>query len=164
MMRIMRVGSQRGVSNVSEEYLRIAKEDEDAANSLAASGLYRHALCLLIQAMEKLIRAKIFSIVNSDLAELRDINKSHSLDLAVDHLLEVISTEDIVRRHVRRQMRQYALGDILYGDLHNDLRYPYYRKDRKSFTVLAVTKVDFEEMSSRLAALRRFLGDLHLLG
>jgi hypothetical protein len=57
----------------------------------------------LVQAMEKYIRAKIFTLVNASLEWIRERNRSHSLADSIDFLLEVITRDAMVRNHVRQR-------------------------------------------------------------
>ncbi|MFM7885932.1 MAG: hypothetical protein ACKPCM_04410 [Pseudanabaena sp.] len=51
--------------NVSSEYNRLAREDERIGLILKNKGEYRHSIYFFIQAMEKYVRAKTFSIVDA---------------------------------------------------------------------------------------------------
>jgi HEPN domain-containing protein len=140
----MRLGSLRHNIDVSAEFSPLSREDEAVAASLASVGHHRQACYFVVQAMEKAIRAKIFSLVNASIEYFRDKNRSHSLDSAVEFLIEIVSTNPTVREQVSRQLNQAVLGDTRYGALHNDLRYPVYFKRNNSHSVLTVSASDYQ--------------------
>lgn len=157
----MHIGKFRHKINVSSEFLKLSKGDEVSANILAEKGQLPQACYLLIQAMEKAIRAKIFSLVNPNIEYFRERNRTHSLESAVEFLIEIISTDSIVREQVSKQLNIHVLGNTKYGLLHNNLRYPAYFKKYDSYSIIEVEKVDFEILNNRLMLLRKFLDDLH---
>ena len=157
----MHIGKFRHKINVSSEFIELSKNDENASYLLAEKGMFRQACYLLIQAMEKAIRAKVFSLVNPNIEYFRERNRTHSLDSAVEFLIEIISTNNIIKKQVSEQLKKHVLGNTQYGHLHNNLRYPAYFKKYDSYSIIEVGKSDFELLSSRLQLLRKFLSDLH---
>ncbi|SFV63109.1 hypothetical protein MNB_SV-9-1074 [hydrothermal vent metagenome] len=157
----MHIGKIRHKINVSSEFTELSKNDESAAYLLAEKGMFQQACYFLIQAMEKAIRAKIFSLVNPNIEYFRERNRTHSLDSAVEFLIEIISTDNMIKKQVSVQLQQHVLGNTKYGYLHNNLRYPTYFKKYNSYSVIEVGKSDFELLSNRLQLLRKFLSDLH---
>ena len=71
----MRVGRLRQCDGIAEEYRVIALADEEAASVLQKNGQSRQAMYFLVQAMEKHVRAKIFTLVNPNLEWVRDKNR-----------------------------------------------------------------------------------------
>ncbi len=157
----MSIGKFRHKINVSSEFAQLSRDDEAAADSLAEKGQLRQACYFIIQAMEKAIRAKIFTLVNPNIEYFRDRNRTHSLDSAVEFLIEIISTDKLVQKQVSLQLNTHVLGDTKYGHLHNNLRYPAYFKRYDSYSTLDVEVSDFEKLKTRLQLLRKFLNDLH---
>ncbi len=157
----MHIGKFRHKINVSSEFFELSRSDEVSAKMLAEKGQFRQACYLLIQAMEKAIRAKIFSLVNPNIEYFRNRNRSHSLDSAVEFLIEIVSTDNIVRNQVSQQLNTHVLGNTNYGHLHNNLRYPSYFEKYDSYSTIEVGKDDFAILSNRLMLLRKFLDDLH---
>lgn len=90
--------------DVADTYRHLAEQDEEVAKKLYCMGEYRRAIYFYIQSMEKLIKAKIYTKVNPNIPYFRERNKDHSLDKAVDFLLEIIGTDDIVRNQAREQI------------------------------------------------------------
>lgn len=157
----MHIGKFRHEINVSSEFDQLSRDDEAAADSLAERGQLRQACYFIIQAMEKAIRAKIFTLVNPNIEYFRGRNRTHSLESAVEFLIEIISTDKIIQEQVSLQLNSHVLGNTKYGHLHNNLRYPVYFKRRDSYSTLDVEADDFKKLRSRLQLLRKFLNDLH---
>jgi len=124
-------------------------------------GHFRHACYFLIQSIEKSIRSKIFTLVNPNIEYFRERNRTHSVESAVDFLIEIVSTDTLVKDQVRQQMASHVLGNTEYTQLHNNLRYPAYFRKYDSYSVLDINKNDYDELKKRLYLLRKFLDDLH---
>lgn len=146
--------------DVSYEYGRLAADDERVGIMLKNAGEYRHSIYFLIQAMEKYIRAKIFSLVNAQLQYYRDQERHHSVEDAAAFLLKVVHTNDEMRNRISKQLHDFVLGDIRFNHLHNDLRYPYYSERHKSFICLNVGKSDCDLIVEKLNALKSFLAGI----
>ena len=157
----MHIGKFRHKINVASEFAQISKDDEVAAEALAAVGYFRQASYFLIQSIEKSIRAKIFTLVNPNLEYFRDRNRTHSVESAVEFLIEIVSTDKLIQGQVSQQISSYVLGNTEYSRLHNDLRYPAYFRKYDSYSSLDVNKNDYDELKKRLSLLRKFLDDLH---
>jgi len=157
------IGKFRHRVNVSDEFYHLAEEEEQAAGALAQAGRYRQACYFLIQAMEKFIRAKLFSLVNPNLEYFRDRNRTHSLDDAVNFLVEVVSPDKVVQEQVFSQLNNHVLGTTKYRELHNNLRYPTYFRKYDSYSMLDIQKCDFDVLAHRLSMLKKFLHDMHKL-
>lgn len=155
------IGSLRHNIILSNEFLKLAKDDELAATTLANSGMYRNACYFIIQAMEKTIRSKIFTLVNPNLEYFRNKNRHHSLESAIDFMLEIISTDPLIKEQITNQLFNHVVGRTNYTHLHNNLRYPFYSERYNSYSVLEITEFDYKELSTRLHTLRSFLNDLH---
>ena len=87
-----KLGKVKHRIDVSNEYEVLAKKDEEVSKLLFKNGEYKHAIYFCIQAMEKYIRSKIFSIVNPNLEYFRKRNQNHSVEDAIEFLLEIVST------------------------------------------------------------------------
>lgn len=160
----MNVGRFRHQVDVAGEFGRLAREDEAAAGLLAHSGAYRQAVYFLVQAMEKQVRAKIFSLVNPKLPYFRERNRTHSLEDAVAFLIEIVSHSETVRRQVKDQLHAHVLGEVRYHHLHNNVRYPVYFEKYDAYSVLEVGEGDYVSLRERLSSLKQFLKDLHRFG
>jgi HEPN domain-containing protein len=157
----MHIGKFRYKINVASEFAQMSKDDEIAADALANVGHFRQACYFLIQSIEKSIRAKIFTLVNPNNVYFRERNRSHSIESAVEFLIEIVSTDDLVKEQVSQQIASNALGKTKYSRLHNDLRYPAYFEKDDSYSILDINKSDYTELKRRLSLLRKFLDDLH---
>ena len=157
----MRIGKFRHKINVATEFDKLSKDDELAAEKLAESKHYRQACYFIIQAMEKCIRAKIFTIVNPNIEYFREKNRTHSFSSSVDFLIEIVSTDKLIQEQVIEQLRCHVLGDTQYRYLHNNLRYPSYFRKYDSYSTLDVDYNDYNTLKSRLLSLKEFLKDLH---
>ena len=149
--------------NVSEEYWRLAAEDEETAIFLNRNDKHRHAMYFLIQAMEKYVRSKIFTLVNPNIEYFRNKNKNHSLENALKFLFEILSDDEMVKSQIKEQLYHNVLGNIQFFQLHNNLRYPWYLEKFNSYSVLEITKTDFNEVFDKLESLKAFLKDIHKL-
>lgn len=146
---------------VADTYKQLAMQDEEAAKKLYNMGAYRHSIYFYIQSMEKLIKAKIYSLVNPNIQYFRDRNKDHSLDKSIDFLLEIISTDDNIRNQVRQQIYKFALGDIKYNQLHNNLRYPFYNNKYNNYCLIEFSSKDCINIENNLSSLKRYLKELY---
>lgn len=156
----MPIGRFRRNVVVATEFLQLAQEDEEIGRLLNDRGKYRHAMYFLLQAMEKYVRAKIFTIVDGKNAYFRNKHRDHSIEEAIDFFVEIVSLNEDIRRQVREQLDRYVLAGVNFGLLHNDLRYPFYSERFNSYSCLEVTKQDAESLMQRLHFLKRFLQDV----
>jgi HEPN domain-containing protein len=159
----MNIGKPRHNIDVSSEYFSLASEDEKAALILKDAGKYRQAIYFTVQAMEKYIRAKIFSYINPKNDTFREMNRNHSVDEAVALFIDIVSPEIRVKEQVREQLERYVVGDIKFNHLHNNLRYPFYSEKYNSFSCLDVTSADAELFIQKLNFLKKFLKDIDLI-
>ena len=107
--------------------------------------------------------AKIFSIVNPNLEYFRKKNQSHSLESAIQFLLEIISSSDpLIKKQIEQQL-SCVLGDTRYSQLHNNLRYPAYFTKYDSYSILEIKLKDYNILKERLNLLKDFLNDLHMI-
>ncbi len=158
----MQIGKFKHRVEVSTEFNRLAKEDEDAAFALIEIGKYRQATYFLVQSMEKYVRGTIFTLVNPKLEYFRERNRSHSLEDAVEFLVEIVSKNNVtIEQQVKNQLYQHVLGDTQYNQLHNNVRYPVYFKKYDSYSILEITKEDSDLLFKRLLLLKKFLNELH---
>lgn len=153
----MGIGLFELVDNLSEEYQNIARHDEHVAAALMSLGEYRHAAYFLIQAIEKYLRSKIFSIVDGRQAYYREQNRNHSVEEAADFLVQVMSTDTRVQEHIRSQLNQYVLSGVQFHHLHNNIRYPRYVERQNHFVSLKVSKEDVESIRARLLWVKNFI-------
>jgi hypothetical protein len=159
----MRLGSPRQCAGLADEYRSIALADEKAALLLEQDGHHRQAMYFWVQAMEKHIRAKIFTLVNPELEWVRNKNRSHSLEEAIEFLLEVLTADSVVREQIRIQICERVLRGIRFARLHNDLRYPFYSPGSRSFSVLEVDESDAKLLGTQLSSLKIYLAQLDRL-
>jgi len=156
----VRIGKLIHKITVANQFKMIAKEEELSAEILADNSQYRQACYLLVQSMEKYIRAKIFTLVNPNLEYFRKRNLSHSLDSAVDFLIEIISNDKVVQEQISTQIRNYVLNGDSYRFLHNNLRYPAYFERFNSYSILEVKEKDYNILKKSLESLKVFINDL----
>ena len=156
----MHIGKFRHNINVASEFHQLSKNDESAAEIMASARHYKQACYLIIQAIEKSIRAKIFSLVNPNIEYFRNRNRTHSVEDAIEFLIEISSTDNLVREQISNQINIHVLGKTNYLQLHNNLRYPSYFKKYDSYSTLDVGSNDYEELKRRLCLMRKFLDDL----
>lgn len=159
----MYIGKPNHNIDVADGYRKLATEDENAAELLMKNGQYRQAIYFYIQAMEKYIRAQVFKRVNANLKYFRDKNKNHSIESAVDFLIEVYGQDEFLRNQIKNQLKELVIKDLNFQQLHNDLRYPYYSLKYDSFTVCDYNLNDCKEIADRLSMLKTFLSELDKL-
>lgn len=147
--------------DASFEYEMLANGDEKAANSLRENGLYRQAIYFYIQAMEKQVRSKIFTLVSANIPYFREMNRHHSLEKAIEFLLHIISTDEGLKEQIRYQIHERTLGGIEFQKLHNNLRYPFYSHKYDSYSVVEYTKEDCEFIHNGLVSLKNYLSQLN---
>jgi hypothetical protein len=148
--------------DVVYQYRTLAEDDERVGKLLLGQGAFRQATYLFLQAMEKYARARIFSIANPTLDTYREQTRTHDLEALLDFLLELAVDADL-RPQVQSQLDNYVLGGVLFGQLHNDLRYPKWLANRRGYAPLIVDRSAAETVQARLEALKGFLDGLDRL-
>ena len=132
------------IQNVADEYHQLALEDEEVGRFLLASRRYRHAVYFFVQAMEKHVRFKIFTLVNADTEYFRNRTRTHNLDDLLNFLVEIVNGNQIIQDQVRNQLDSFVLEGVRFGKLHNDLRYPFYIEKLNSCAMVQIEKSDAE--------------------
>jgi hypothetical protein len=155
-------GDIRHNVNVSQEYASLAKEDEMVANYLKNNKQYRHAIYFNIQAMEKYIRSKIFTKVNPNLEYFRNRNRNHSLNDAIEFLLEILGTNEMIKKQIKNQMDN-IFGDINFQFLHNNLRYPFYSEKHNDYSMIDFSLADCQFIENKNNILKKYLSELDRL-
>ena len=142
------------------KYYDLATEDENVGLLLIHKEKYRHGIYFLLQAMEKYLRANIYMIIDPCDHRVVNQNRNHSIDEAVELLLDILSGDNLVKQQIKIQLEE-VLGNTKYHHLHNNLRYPSFnRKERKYFT-LDVHEADANNIIKTLELLKEFLKDFH---
>jgi len=159
----MYIGNARHNVNVSNEYEFLAKKDEEVAMFLKKNSEYRHSIYFFIQAMEKYIRAKIFTLVNPNLEYFRKKNQSHSLENAIEFLTEIVSADKNVQNQIKNQLNEFVLENINFSQLHNNLRYPFYSLKYDSYSAIDFEIKDCEVIEKKLNDLKIYLKHLNRL-
>lgn len=148
--------------NISQEYKELSLQDKASAQYLAQGGFYRQACYFLVQAIEKTIRAKIFTLVNPQHKYYRDINKNHSILDAVNLLIEIISRGDnYLKASHHENIKKHVLFELNYQQIHNNLRYPWYSERFNNYNTLDVKLIDYNNLLKILNSLENYLKDLH---
>lgn len=158
-----RVGSFTHNVNAPNSYKDLANSDEKVARLLFEHCEYRQSCYYILQSMEKLIRSKIFTLVDAKNEYFRNRNRSHSVEDAISFLVDVISPNDVVKDQVNEQLRMHVLGDTKYNHLHNNLRYPNYFQKYNSYSQFQVNKSDTEVLFQRLESLKIFIRDINAI-
>lgn len=158
-----RVGNIKIIkTSISEEYQTLAIVDKESAIVLGNNGFYRQASYFFLQAMEKMIRAKIFTLIDSKNKYFRDKNRSHSLIDAIELLIEIVSRGDsIIAMQHKNNINQFVLGNLNYQQLHNNLRYPWFSEKYQSFNLLDIDKQSYLEIKNKHFSLEKYLKDLY---
>jgi hypothetical protein len=153
---------QHGI-NVAEVYETLANEDEKAARSLKASSQFRHSMYFFIQAMEKRIRSKIFSLVNPNNDYFRKENQHHSINEAVEFLIEIVSADDLAKLQIKDHFDKKVFIGINFQALHNKLRYPSYSKDHNNYSTIHFSNEDCLFIENINEDLKKYLLELKKL-
>jgi hypothetical protein len=151
------------VKDVADEYQRLAVEDEEVGCFLLAHHKYRHAVYCFVQAMEKYVRFKIFTLVNADLEYFRNRTRTHNVDDLLGFLVEIVSANPLIQEQVHNQLDHFVLEGVRFGKLHNDLRYPVFMEKSQAYARLQVEKHDAELALQKLENLKIFLRDIDRL-
>jgi hypothetical protein len=151
------------VRDVADEYQRLAMEDEEVGRFLLAQHKYRHAVYCFVQAMEKYVRFKIFTLVNADLEYFRNRTRTHNVDDLLSFLVEIVSANPLIQEQIHNQLERFVLEGVRFGKLHNDLRYPVYMERSQTYARLQVDKNDAELALQKLEKLKMFLRDIDRL-
>ena len=156
------IGTINREVDISYEYYNLALEDEKVAILLKNKGEYRHSIYFFIQAMEKYIKSKIFTLVNPNLEYYINKNKHHSLDYSIEFLIEVISPDENIRNQVKLYFNKYVFKDLSFRNLHNNLRYPfYYNENREYYNIVNFDIEDCKYIEKMLENLKKYLKDLN---
>lgn len=157
------VGQLRHNIQIVEEYSQLAAHDERIAASLMRQGEYRHACYFFIQAMEKLVRASIYTRVDPYNRFFRDQTRTHDIEELLGFLLTVISLDEKKRRSLKEKLDTYVLANTYFERIHNDLRYPKFSEHHQTFSILEVSVHDAQHIQHRLQELKRFLEEMKSL-
>lgn len=152
-----RIGVYRRDVEVSAEYKRLAEEDERVATLLFEKDQYRHAMYWIIQAAEKYLRSKIFSIVDPKNQYFRERNRNHSVEEAAMFLAEVAAVDQQTRGHIKQQLHTFVTQDVRFNILHNELRYPTYFERHGHYSCLTVDQADAKRLFDKLRWLKSYL-------
>lgn len=155
------IGTINREVDISYEYYNLALEDEKVAILLKNKGEYRHSIYFFIQAMEKYIKSKIFTLVNPNLEYYINKNKHHSLDDSIEFLIEVISSDENIRNQVKLYFNKYVFKDLSFRNLHNNLRYPFYDRSRGYYNIIKFDIEDCKYIEEMLENLKKYLKDLN---
>lgn len=110
--------------------------------------------------MEKYVRAKTFTFVDAKNAYFRKRERNHSIEDALEFLVEVISGNPVIREQIKKQLHEYVIGEIKFNWLHNNLRYPFYSERYNSYSSFEVTSSDNDVVAQKLKALKAFLSEI----
>lgn len=148
---------------MSDVYMRIAEEDEKAANILSQAGYYNQSVYYMIQSMEKYIKGLICKKVNvmNGYFETKLFKTGHSLDDSLDFLIEIMAGGDkLLEEHLKIQMKEEILENVKYSKLYNEVRYPGYKRHNQRYSILEISSKDYQEIHNTFSILKRFLDDL----
>lgn len=156
----MRSGTLCKVTNISYEYKIMAESDENVADLLKSQKKYRQAIYFYIQAMEKYLKCKIFTIVNPEIKYYIEENRHHSVEKSVSFLIDILATDERVKEQLTIQLRQYVLKSIRFNWLHNNLRYPEYNEKIGSYIKFDYSENDCNNIRESLTNMKVYLKEL----
>ena len=109
----MKIGKIKHNINLADEYDNIAKSDELSADILARAHKFEQSCYFLLQAMQKAVRAKIFTKINPKHSVFRDMNKSHLIEEAIKLFVDIISANDeTTKTQINNQLEIYIIKDL----------------------------------------------------
>lgn len=162
------IGHRENVSQlkISNVYLSLSKEDEEAAILLKENRLYNAAIYMYIQAMEKKIKSHICKKINVTIPYyanmLRDIG--HSLDKSINLLIEVLAGNNIIlKKQLSEQLKSQVFENIEFSKLYNNCRYPYYDYNKKEYSHIVMRYDDCVKIIDISRRLDKFLQDFDRL-
>lgn len=155
-----RPGEAKEVSNIADEYLKLSIEDREAAEKLKRFGLYRQAIYFHCQSIEKYIKSELYKKINPDNKFYHDLSNVHSIEKLMELLIDVSSSEAIMREHIKKQVDQVLEG-VDYRKLHNNLRYPYYNNWKNKNYMIEYRREDYNEIvGNQFEKLRKIIKEL----
>ena len=150
-------------TEMKAEYLSLRDSNLQAAKILEKQGLYKEAIYMYIQAMEKEIKGHICGKVDSAnpyFSEKLRAEVGHSLDKSIDFLIEILAGNDsTLKDQLIDQIKIHVLENINFSRLHNDCRYPAYNLSQKQYFILCIDKHDCERISHIYQKLTQFICD-----
>ena len=164
------IGQNRILTNgpdIADEYKCLAIKDERAALILYNQSFYEQSAYLIIQSMEKYIKAHISSIIDITnpyyASKIRDIG--HSLDSAIDFLLEIVTAgKDIhLAGQLEYQLKDVVFKNIRFGSLNSSLRYPMYNYYKNGYSIKQLSKQDCVLLFNMLNQLKEYLNQILLV-
>lgn len=152
-------------SEIADEFLRIAKEDEKAADFLYQNQFYNQAIYFYIQSMEKFIKAYIcrrIDVSNEYFAEqLRSLG--HSLDAAADFFVKIIAGNDEnLHNQLNHQIKTSIFENIRFTSTYNAVRYPYYNSKYHSYCLRKTDFNDCERIQEMYRKLKDYIEKLYI--
>lgn len=159
-MTYKHIGKIKKITNIANNYYELALSDEEAGDYLAKGRKYRQAMYFYIQAMEKYIKAKIFSKVNAKIEYFSEKSRHHSINESIKFLVEVISSDDIVKEQIKQQIETHVLQGIKFNKLHNQLRYPTQTYSGE-YICLEYTQNDCNDIKNALNSLKTYLNNFY---
>ncbi len=162
------IGKNQYVSNVSEiadEFMRIAKEEEKAADLLYQNRLFNQAVYFYIQSMEKFIKSYIcrrVDVSNSYFAEqLRSLG--HSLDASADFFVKIMAGNDEnLHNQLNHQIKESIFENIRFSSIYNAVRYPYYNSKYHSYCLRKTDFNDCERIRKMYRKLKDYIEKLYI--
>ncbi len=150
---------------ISEQFEKIAVNDEKSADILCVNGLYNQSAYFYIQAMEKYIKSYIsrkIDITHEFYADkFREMG--HSLDKSVEFFIEIMTGNNpVLRSQMEYQMKEIIFKNVRFSQLHNNLRYPFYLKNKSDYGIDEMNSADCEELKSMCRNLKKYLNDAYL--
>ena len=149
---------------VADLYLKIAQNDEKAAEELEKQKLYNQSAYFYLQAMEKQIKnyiARKIDITNKYYADQLKKTMGHSLEEALNLLLTVYCEND---ENLKLQISDQIVSQVLKGKdlkfLHNNVRYPTYKSSYKDYIFEEINAGECQELNGMLQALKKYLKEL----
>lgn len=152
--------------DVANEYENLAKSNYLAANVLYGKNLFNEAGYLYIQAMEKMVKAKVFSKIDVYNKESANIIRetSHSIDKTIEYLILIYSANDeVLREQLRNNLLNIVLKELRFNQISNRVRYPELGFKNKKYTTLILNDEDCINLKMMYKNLTRYLDDIYKL-
>lgn len=151
---------RKEIINISDYYLIKAEEDNRVADNLSEKGQYAQAIYFKLQYMEKFIKSELGKKINLKNKKFSEWIMKHDIKELTFQLIELVVVEENLKNHLKTQIEN-ILGEIKYGRLYNNLRYPYYNPKTEEFYLIEFERKDYEKIIANFKQLRSYIENFY---
>lgn len=153
-------------TEMKSEYMKLAINNQKAAELLKVQELYSESVYMYIQSMEKKIKSYICGIINVNLPyyadELRRIG--HSLSGSISFLIKILSRNNaVLEKQLEKQLLSDVFEEIFFSRLYNECRYPNYHSRTEQYSILNISLEDCKRIERIAEKLDKYLNSFNKL-